>query len=74
MRHLSMAKSKKNEPAEYGVTFTTIQVRPAVKQVLKIESSRRAMALGTLVAELVAERYGGNPEYKKILKEAGLLD
>ncbi|CAG1010422.1 hypothetical protein ANRL4_04188 [Anaerolineae bacterium] len=69
-----MARSKKQEPAEYGVTFATVQIRPAIKQILKIESSRRAMALGALVAELVIERYGETPEYKRILKEAGLLE
>ena len=69
-----MAKNKKTQAAEYGVTFATVQVRPAVKQILKIESSKRTMTLAALVAELVTERYGDDPEYKKILKEAGLLD
>ncbi len=69
----SRAKKSKPQEAEYGVTFSTIQVKPAVKQILKIESSRRLTEIGALVAELVIARYGDDPEYREILKEAGLV-
>ena len=54
---------------------TTIQVPRAVKKVLALEKiDRTGMSLGDLVTEAVIEKYGNDPKYRKILKEAGLIE
>ncbi len=61
--------------------WDTLQVPRAVKQILQDEqvarmgnkAKRRSVSYGRLLAELIVTAWD-SPEYKKILKEAGLLD
>jgi len=67
-----MAKTKTDEDVGKPVTM---QVHPAVKRVLAIVKAERGdVFLGDLVAEMVVEKYGNDPRYRKILKEAGLIE
>ena len=62
------------QPVDDDVGPTTIQVPRAVKKVLALEKiERKGMSLGDLVTEAVIARFGNDPRYRKILKEAGLL-
>ena len=61
--------------------WDTLQVPHVVKQILQDEqvarmgskAKRRSVSYGRLLAELIVTAWD-NPEYKKILKEAGLLE
>ena len=46
-----------------------------MKKVLALEKAESGNTfIGKLVADLVIEKYGNDPKYRKILKEAGLFE
>ena len=81
-----MPKGKKSptreaEDRSYGIHYETLQVPKAIKDVLEDEKLARIqggersrnVSYGRLLAELIVAAWD-NPKYKKILKEAGLID
>jgi hypothetical protein len=70
-----MSARKKTTVQEEVPAHVTLQVPPAVKQVLKMEQAKstKFTPMGEIVAVALSE-YFQNPEYDKILREAGLID
>ena len=76
-----MARRKKQAaPKDPERTYSTLQVDTAIKKVLKkeqtkiFENGEGFKSMSTIVAGILAEHFGDNAEYMKLLREAGLLD